>query len=281
MTDNRVRKVSTPGADNIENLTLSGTATCTDSFCGKLGTGPITGTFSLDVTAQAIVGPWSFTGPFGTMSSADTGASAYVAQGPNNLQPNFEVQTSSYLEFIKFNFSNTDLLQTGAITPAAGSDACINIAGGEGGSVACDPDYLITGSVAAASAPAQLTSVVSGLSPSSVTAGSAFTLTVNGFGFVSGSAVDWNGSPVPTAYVSANLLTAMISSTMNASAGTAAITVVTAGAGTSNAVSFTINPGPPLISSLIPSAVTAGGPAFTLTVNGAGFTSGSVVELER
>jgi sugar lactone lactonase YvrE len=120
---------------------------------------------------------------------------------------------------------------------------------------------------------------ISNLNPNAVTAGGpAFVLTVNGVGLVSSSAVEWNGSAVPTTYVSANQLTASIAASLIASPGTATITVVTTGAGTSNALIFTINPGPPVISGLSPSAVTAGGPAFTLTVGGSEFTSGSGIE---
>jgi sugar lactone lactonase YvrE len=123
------------------------------------------------------------------------------------------------------------------------------------------------------------TATISNVSPSAARAGGpAFTLTVNGSGFVNGSTVDWNGSPVPTAYVNAGQLTASIAASLIASAGSASITVVTTGVGTSNAVTFTINPTPPVISGLSPSAVTAGGPAFTLTVDGSGFTSGSTIQ---
>ena len=41
--------------------------------------------------------------------------------------------------------------------------------------------------------------VIASFSPPSATAeGSAFTLTVNGSGFISGATVDWNGSPLTT-----------------------------------------------------------------------------------
>src|SRR6202521_3195045 len=52
---------------------------------------------------------------------------------------------------------------------------------------------------------------ISSLSPNSATAGgAAFTLTVNGTGFVSGSTVQWNGSSRVTTFVSATQLTAGI-----------------------------------------------------------------------
>ena len=47
--------------------------------------------------------------------------------------------------------------------------------------------------------------------------------------------------------------------------------------GTSNAVNFTVNNPVPTLTTLSPSSATAGGIAFTLTVNGTNFVNGSVV----
>src|SRR6266849_9134988 len=64
------------------------------------------------------------------------------------------------------------------------------------------------------------------LVPTSVAPGSpAFTLTVNGTGFVSGAVVKWNGSPRTTTFVGGPQLTASIPSADVALAGTAVITV--------------------------------------------------------
>jgi uncharacterized protein YdgA (DUF945 family) len=122
-----------------------------------------------------------------------------------------------------------------------------------------------------------------GLSPSSATAGGpAFTLTVNGSNFVTDSVVQWNGSSRTTTYVSPTELTAAIPAADMAVAGTALVTVFNPapGGGVSNAQTFTItvsdNP-IPTISSLSPSSATAGGAAFTLTVNGSDFVSDSVI----
>ena len=120
------------------------------------------------------------------------------------------------------------------------------------------------------------------LSPSNATAGgNAFSLTVNGTGFLSGSVVNWNGSARTTTYVSAAQLTAAIVAADIASAGTSQVTVFNPapGGGTSTAAAFTINaPNPmPTITSLAPSSATAGGVAFNVTINGTGFVSGSVV----
>jgi len=61
--------------------------------------------------------------------------------------------------------------------------------------------------------------------------GPAFTLSVTGAGFVSGSAVYWNGSIRLTTFVNSSKLTAAIPASDIASAGTATITVFTPGPG--------------------------------------------------
>ena len=85
------------------------------------------------------------------------------------------------------------------------------------------------------------------LQPSSATEGApAFTLTVNGAGFVGGaSTVRWNGSPRTTAFVNAGRLTAQITSADIQTAGPRPVTVQNAapGGGVSNPLNFTVNPG--------------------------------------
>ena len=72
--------------------------------------------------------------------------------------------------------------------------------------------------------------------------GPAFTLTVNGTGFVSSSVVNWNGSQRVTTYGSSSQLTAAITVADIANAGTASVTVVnpTPGGGTSNVAFLSI-----------------------------------------
>src|SRR5207248_11656935 len=106
--------------------------------------------------------------------------------------------------------------------------------------------------------------------------GAQFTLTVNGTSFVSGSKVNWNGTTLVTTFVSSTQLTATVPASLIATAGTASITVVSPCGGTSNAVTFTIR-AVPTISSLSSTCATAGGPQFTLTVNGTNFVSVSTV----
>ncbi len=118
---------------------------------------------------------------------------------------------------------------------------------------------------------------ITSLSPSSAAVGgAAFTLTVNGTGFLSGDAVSWNGAALTTKFVSATQLTAAVTASLIASAGTATITV-TLGTVSTSPLTLAINP-PPAISSLSPGTVVGSGAAFTLTVTGTGFLTGATVQ---
>jgi photosystem II stability/assembly factor-like uncharacterized protein len=120
--------------------------------------------------------------------------------------------------------------------------------------------------------------VAGSLSPSSAVAGSgAFTLTVNGSQFVQGSVVEWGGSDLSTTFVSTTKVTASVTAADVASAGTVQVKVMNPApkGGTSNALTFTIDNPVPTAKSLSPDSATAGGAAFTLTVNGSSFVSGA------
>ena len=81
--------------------------------------------------------------------------------------------------------------------------------------------------------------VLSALSPTSVTAGSAaFTLTVTGTGFLSSSVVKWNGKALTTHHVSSTQLTANVRALLVRTAGTATITVTTPQVATSGGRSY-------------------------------------------
>jgi len=90
------------------------------------------------------------------------------------------------------------------------------------------------------------------ISPNTVTRGGpAFTLTVTGSNFISGAAVQWNGSTRPTTFVSSTQVTAQISADDIVAAGTERVAVFNPGpgGGTSNSLTFSIpcvlaTPGP-------------------------------------
>jgi FG-GAP-like repeat/FG-GAP repeat len=76
-----------------------------------------------------------------------------------------------------------------------------------------------------------------------VQGGSSFTVTVNGTGFVSGSSINWNGTPLATTFVSSSQLTATVPASNIAKASTASITVSSPspGGGISNVVFFAVS----------------------------------------
>jgi hypothetical protein len=81
--------------------------------------------------------------------------------------------------------------------------------------------------------------------PSAATPGSgALTLTVDGTGFVAASQIEWNGTALPTVFVSAAQLTATVPAADLASQTSATVTVVNPAPsqGTSNPVSFLVTP---------------------------------------
>ena len=114
------------------------------------------------------------------------------------------------------------------------------------------------------------------LSPSSVLAGGpSFTLTLTGERFTQSSTVLWVRTPLKTTFVSATQLTAAVPVELLAAEGVSQISV--SNPGTSNSVSFPILAATPFVSSINPTSAVAGGPAFTLTVNGSGFIPASRV----
>lgn len=119
---------------------------------------------------------------------------------------------------------------------------------------------------------------ISSLSPSLTTAGgAAFTLTVNGSGYTTGSVINWNGTALPTNFINPNTLTAPVAASLIAASGTASVSVTSGGVTSQPPAPLTILPGPAL-NSVSPPAATAGGAAFTLTANGSGFASDALVE---
>ncbi len=123
---------------------------------------------------------------------------------------------------------------------------------------------------------------ISSTTPSAaVVGGDAFTLVVDGDGYVPASQILWNGVPRPTVYLSPTRLTAAIPGADITAAQTAQVTVVNPppGGGSSAAVGFRVgdaNP-TPSVTGLSPERALVAGQAFNLTVIGAGFVPGSVV----
>ena len=178
--------------------------------------------------------------------------------------------TDPMLGGLAANGGPTDTLapQAGSSVIDAGSDAAATTAG-------LTTDQRGTGfarivgtvDIGAVEVQPTLTSV----SPTSVVAGSgATTITLIGTNLVSTSVAEFNGTALPTTFVSSTQETAVIPAADLAAAGTASITVAvpTSQSGVSNALTFTIipitGPAPP------PTSTTAPPPSVSLAFGPAG-----------
>jgi uncharacterized protein (TIGR03437 family) len=124
---------------------------------------------------------------------------------------------------------------------------------------------------------------ITGLSPSSIAAETnSLTLTISGTGFITSSAVTFNGIAHQASLVNGSQLAITLSASDLAIAGTFPVVVTnpSPGGGTSKAAIFTVsstaNP-VPAITSLIPASAGAGTGPLTLNINGSGFTGSSTV----
>jgi hypothetical protein len=139
------------------------------------------------------------------------------------------------------------------------------------------------------SPPFNPTPIIQHLFPSTITAGSdGFTLFISGSGLISGSNgvsfAYWNGSPRSTNFnVGTSQLAVSILKADIANPGIAQVNVINpepGGGPASSARSFMIQPlqeGAPSISTFDPASSAAGGPEFTLTVNGSNFAVGDFI----
>ena len=149
--------------------------------------------------------------------------------------------------------------------------------------------YLLTSSALTNQQAANPAPTLSSISPTTGTAdGPAFTLTVNGAGFLSGSVVDWNGAALATTLVSPTELTAAVPASNIATSGVVAITVYnpTPGGGTSSPATLTIIASAPsaavapasLEFGSVPQGTSSSAQPINVTNNGTGsLTIGSIV----
>jgi phospholipase C len=111
-----------------------------------------------------------------------------------------------------------------------------------------DGPYLVPLTGTATKAPTNAEPFITQpLVPTAVTPGAAsFTLTVNGFNFIPGAVVSWNGTPLSTTFVNGDQVKATVPGSNVSAAKTALITVTNPGplgGGTSNAANFhVVNP---------------------------------------
>jgi hypothetical protein len=122
------------------------------------------------------------------------------------------------------------------------------------------------------------TPVADALLPAVVVAGSpAFTLTVQGTGFVSGAAARLAGVTLPTTFVSGSAVSTNVPKAAVANVGQFAVVVANPDGSLSNQLMLTVA-NAPTVNSIAPTSVTAGSAAFTLRVQGSGFANNAAVQ---
>ncbi len=208
-------------------------------------TGPITVSATETIKAVAVASAY-------TVSSVSS--AAYSIAQPA-AAPTFSVAQGTYTSVQTVSLSDTtpgaqiyfttnrstpttnSMPYSGPITVSATETIeAVAIASGYSLSPVASADYTIN---LANPAP-----VITSTSPAySVAGGSAFTLTVNGNGFIAGSTVYWGSSALSTQFVRATQVTAQVPASDIASAGITAITVETLapGGGTSGTIQFEVD----------------------------------------
>jgi len=124
---------------------------------------------------------------------------------------------------------------------------------------------------------------VTSMTPSTVAAGSAgFKLLITGSSFKLDDIVQFDGTPLPTEFISATQIAATVTADQVKDAGTADITVARKdGTGTSAPLTLTITAADaPNISSFSPATGSVGGTPFTLVITGTNFNSSSIVTVD-
>jgi hypothetical protein len=218
----------------------SGTWTFTDALLGTGTTDAKTGTQSARVRNGKIGMKFDKTGGIGTVTVSHAAFGTDVA-GTWQLWYSTNAG-STYTQSGGTITSTGNTLTTATFTVNVGGNVRIELRKTDGGTNRINfDDISITDYTTVTNNPAP---ALTSISPTSANAGaSALTLTVNGSNFVNTSVVNWNGSALTTTYVSATQLTASVSATLLANAGTASVTVVSPapGGGTTTGATFTIN----------------------------------------
>jgi hypothetical protein len=134
--------------------------------------------------------------------------------------------------------------------------------------------FIVTGGTAGS--PPTLTSLNPNTSYNNVP---SVPLAANGAGFVNGSVIVWNGTAMPTTFVSSTQLTTTIPGTDLTLVGTANVFVLNPDSTVSQTLPFTITVNPattPTLHDISPTKTAVGSPGFTMTLNGTNFAPGCV-----
>lgn len=123
-------------------------------------------------------------------------------------------------------------------------------------------------------APVDAAPTITGFTPATGAAGT--TVTITGTNLTGATALTLNGAAI-TGFTVVNATTITFVVPAGASSGTIAVTTPSGTATSTGTFTFIPNNSLPTITSLAPATTVAGSASFTLTVNGTGFVSGSVI----
>lgn len=236
-------ETGTKGAYTSADVVLgSGTWTMSDALIGNSTSDRKTGTQSARVVNSGkLTMKFDKTGGAGTVSVSHA---AYGTDAAGSWQLWYSTNAgSTYSQSGATITSSGSTLITSTFTLNVAGSVRIDIRKTDAGTNRINFDNISITDYTSTSNPAP---TLTSISPASATAGSAATtMVVSGSNFVSGAVVNWNGTALPTTFSSATSLSASISSTLLATAGTASITVFnpSPGGGTSGSLTFTINSG--------------------------------------
>jgi len=236
-------------------VATAGTANVSVLAAGGILSNPITFT----VTGPALTGL--------SPSSAVAGSGAFtLTVAGNNFVPGATVVWNG--TSLATSFLGASQLSAQVPAPLVANAGVVTIVVQSPGGSASMP---LTFSVNTPSAP-----VVASLAPASGIAGAgSFQLTVAGSGFVPGATVQWGGAALPTIFVNATQLAALVDQSLIVSAGPVNVVAQNPGSGASNTIRFNVNG--PAIAGITPGTVGAGALGFNLTVTGSNFLPGSFV----
>jgi hypothetical protein len=238
----------------------SGQLNATSSVAGSFAYSPVAGTI-------LSVGTQTLNATFTPTDTTDyTTASATVTLTVNQATPTIAWATPAAITY-GAGLSSGQLNATASVAgtfvynPALGT---IPPVGNDTLSVTFTPtdsvDYATATStvILTVNTPSNPVPVMGSMNPAIADAGgTAFTLTVNGAGFLANSTINWGTTPLATSFVSATQLTAQVTAADIATAGAYAITVQTPapGGGTTGILQFEVDT----------AGSTATGPTFTST----------------
>jgi hypothetical protein len=220
-------------------------------------------------------------------ASAFPGDSFTLSIGGTGLST---VNTTSGISFTPIGFTGTGGFHVSAITPSGDTAltasvsidttaatgnynvAVINMTGQSSNTM----QFTLNAQSSGGGPPAP---VIDHIAPNSILINTSFTLQVFGSNFQSNSQIVVNNNAVTTSPVSSTELDAMLSFDF---AGFESIAVSTppagnppSGGGSSKALTLTVNNPAPVLNSISPSAVAAGGPGLSLTAIGSSFVAGN------